>query len=101
MYKNHNYPFNVIFLSTQNCLHFYSKNLVFETQFSLEGINKLINNNPNNFQIKNIYDEIYLMYSFENVYVARLHYCKEFHSFKFELINYENLNLQKLHYTVN
>ena len=29
MYKNHNFPFNIIFLSSDNFLHFYSKNLNF------------------------------------------------------------------------
>jgi hypothetical protein len=90
-YKNHNYPYNLIFLSHDNILYFYSKNLHFETKFSLEGIHYLVNQNPNNFQVKNLYDDIYLMYSYEKLFLGRLYYSGLTHSYSFELINFENL----------
>lgn len=35
MYKNHNFPFNLVFLTADNELFFYSKELVFQCKFSL------------------------------------------------------------------
>lgn len=101
IYKNKKHPNNYIILTSDNLLHFYNNNLELQSKFDLSKIGIDLKNNPNNFNLKNLYDNFYILYVYKEIKVGCLKYFDSENEFKFFIIEHKDFYLKKLNYDIN
>ena len=101
IYKNKKHPYNYIILTSDNYLHFYSNELKLQSKYDLSIMKIDLKNNANNFNLKNLYDNFYILYFFKEIKVGCLEFFDEENKFKFFIIEHENFFLKELNYYIN